>query len=104
MPPGFSLTRDSFAPRTGNKLQNFHISIHCLARGEAFGSAHYSVVPPSTTARLSQQHDAFVGNSNTHEWERGFFEDDTSNDNVSLNHQNKSNPRFQMDSRLELRR
>jgi hypothetical protein len=76
VPAGFALSRDSFVPRT--------------ARGEAFGSAHYVAVPPSTTARLSnqQQQDAFVGDSRAQlEWERQFFDDDTSNDNVSLNYE-----------------
>lgn len=70
IPAGFALSRDPFAPRT--------------ARGEAFGSAHYTAVPPSTTARLSNQQDAFVGNSAAqNDWERQYFEDDTPNDNVS---------------------
>ncbi len=71
VPAGFALTRDAFASRGTTR--------------EPFGSAHYTAVPPSTHARLAQNQDAFVGNSNAQlEWERQFFEDDTSaNDSVS---------------------
>lgn len=63
VPAGFALTRDPLSSRV---------------RGEPFGSAHYTAVPPSTNARLaSQQQDAFVGNTSAQlEWERQFFEDD----------------------------
>jgi hypothetical protein len=71
-PAGFALSRDPRARGTGPAAN--------------FTSAHYTTIPPSTSARLAanQQQDAFVGTQN-HEWERQFFDDETTTDQGRFN-------------------